>query len=155
MFDKPLNVGRRFNSCCVDLDSEEFRRWFESSVKTLGSAERDIAAGDFSWACFKAHQAVEKALKAFLWGIGKPTFGHSLIKLVEKMFEVSGGRVEWVADNCMRLDKYYTATRYPDVWESGFPEEYFSKGEAEEAVERAAKIVKWVKAVWMSLSGGV
>jgi HEPN domain-containing protein len=91
-------------------------------------------------------------LKALLWGVGKPAFSHSPIKLVDKVFEVSGGRVEWVADNCMRLDKYYTATRYPDVWESGFPEEYFSSGEAEEALDRAAKVVEWVKAVWASLS---
>jgi HEPN domain-containing protein len=136
------------------LDAEEFGRWFEGAAKTLVSAERDVASGDFNWACFKAHQAVEKALKALLWGVGKPAFGHSLIKLVDKVFEVSGGRVEWVADNCMRLDKYYTATRYPDVWESGFPEEYFSRGEAEEALDRAAKVVEWVKAVWASLSKG-
>jgi len=139
----------------VLLDVEEFRRWLESSTKTLRSAERDVASGDFNWACFKAHQAVEKALKALLWGVGRPTFGHSLIKLAEKVFETGGERVEWVADSCMRLDKYYTTSRYPDVWESGFPEEYFSKGEAEEAVERAAQVVKWVKRVWESLSRGV
>jgi len=137
----------------VDLDTEEFRRWFESAVRTLKSAERDIAAGDFNWACFKSHQAAEKSLKALLWGVGKPTFGHSLIKLAEKAFEAIGGRVEWVADNCMRLDKYYTTSRYPDVWESGFPEEYFSSGEAVEAVDRAARVVEWVKAIWSSLSG--
>jgi HEPN domain-containing protein len=91
-------------------------------------------------------------LKALLWGVGKPAFSHSPIKLVDKVFEVSGGRVERVTDNCMRLDKYYTATRYPDVWESGFPEEYFSSGEAEEALDRDAKVIEWVKAVWASLS---
>ncbi len=137
------------------MDIEEFSRWFESSVKTLRSAERDISAGDFNWACFKAHQAVEKALKALLWGVGKPAFGHSLIKLAEKVFEINGLKVEWVADSCMRLDKYYTTTRYPDVWESGFPEEYFSKGEAEEAVDRASKVVEWVEKLWSSLSRGV
>jgi len=54
----------------------------------------------------------------------------------------------------MRLDKYYTATRYPDVWESGIPEEYFSRREAEEAVERAGRIIGWVRERWRSLRGG-
>jgi HEPN domain-containing protein len=67
-------------------------------------------------------------LKALLWGVGKPAFSHSPIKLVDKVFEVSGGRVEWVADNCMRLDKYYTATRYPDVGSRAFPRNIFQVG---------------------------
>jgi len=50
------------------LDEGEFSRWMRSSTRTLESARRDLEAGDYSWACFKAHQAVEKALKVLPMG---------------------------------------------------------------------------------------
>jgi len=50
------------------LDVSEYERWTRSAVRTLESAERDAEHGDYNWACFKAHQAAEKALKALLWG---------------------------------------------------------------------------------------
>lgn len=37
---------------------------------------------------FKIHQAVEKALKAFLWGLGRPRPGHSLTYLLKYIFEI-------------------------------------------------------------------
>lgn len=52
------------------LDDAEFERWMRSALKTLESARRDLEFGDYNWACFKAHQVVEKALKAVLWGLG-------------------------------------------------------------------------------------
>jgi len=50
------------------LDDNE-RRLMKSTELTLESAKRDLEFGDYSWTCFKTHQAVEKALKAFLWAV--------------------------------------------------------------------------------------
>ena len=69
------------------LDTDEFNRWIDSAMKTLESAKRDFNAKDYNWACFKAQQAVEKALKAILWGIGKPRIGHALKKIMEAVRE--------------------------------------------------------------------
>lgn len=136
------------------MDREEYERWMESAERTLRSAEKDLAAEEFSWACFKAHQAAEKALKAVLWGSGTPTYGHSLKKLYERLESLLRLGDREVMEDCLRLDKYYTATRYPDVWESGAPEEYFTKLEAEEAIERARRVIRWVQGLWASLRGG-
>lgn len=52
-----------------------------SAEATIKSASKDLSANEYSWACFKAHQAAEKAL---LWGAGNPRYGHSLKKLYEE-----------------------------------------------------------------------
>jgi len=112
------------------LDKEEFKRWIISAQRTLESAKRDYMAKDYSWACFKAQQAVEKALKALLWGIGKPQIGHALKKLVESIEEAGEAGIEIPQDilyNCIELSKYYISTRYPDVWSEGSPEDYFTE----------------------------
>lgn len=42
------------------LDDNEFRKEMKSAELTLESAKRDLEFGDYSWTCFKTHQAVEK-----------------------------------------------------------------------------------------------
>jgi len=54
----------------VFLDAQEYERWMKSAYKTLESARRDRENGFYNWACFKSHQASDKALKALLWGLG-------------------------------------------------------------------------------------
>ena len=48
------------------MDEEEFERWLRQAEHTLASARGNIEDGDFDWACFKAHQAAEYALKGLL-----------------------------------------------------------------------------------------
>ncbi|MEN3048440.1 MAG: HEPN domain-containing protein [Candidatus Caldarchaeales archaeon] len=135
------------------MDDEEYARWMASSKATLDSAAKDLAGGEYNWACFKAHQAAEKALKALLWGLGRPAYGHSLKRLCEEAMRLVGDDEE-VLEDCRRLDKYYTATRYPDVWHSGVPEEYFSESEGREGLERAERVLRWVEERWRSLRRG-
>lgn len=129
------------------MDEDEYNRWMASASTTLNSAIKDLQARDYNWACFKSHQAAEKALKALLWGSGNPRYGHSLKKLYEALEAIVGGD-EKILEDCLRLDKYYTSTRYPDVWESGMPEEYFSESEAAEAITRAENVLGWVRSRW-------
>ncbi|MEZ0345247.1 MAG: HEPN domain-containing protein [Infirmifilum sp.] len=137
------------------LDEKEYERWMSSARRTLQSAGRDLEAGDYNWACFKAHQAAEKALKALLWGAGSPTYGHSLVVLVEQLasqgFEVD----DRVRELAARLSKLYTPTRYPDVWVEGTPEDYYTKLEALEAIRWAEELLSWVERKWRSLRGGL
>jgi len=135
------------------VDEDEFGRWITSAQATLNSAVKDLRGGEYNWACFKSHQAAEKALKALLWGSGNPRYGHSLKKLYDALEGLIGGD-DRIKEDCLRLDKYYTSTRYPDVWESGMPEEYFSESEALEAIRRAEEVLSWVKARWESLKKG-
>jgi HEPN domain-containing protein len=136
------------------LDEGEFKRWMASARRTLESARRDTEAGDYNWACFKAHQAAGKALKALLWGLGEPAVGHSPVALAERLSQLSLPVGERVRELAARLSKFFTPTRYPGVWESGIPEDYYTRSEAEEAIKWAEGVIAWAEGVWRSLSGG-
>ena len=129
------------------LDEPEYERWMRSARYTLDSARHDMEAGFYSWACFKAQQAAEYALKALLWGVGRPRYGHSLLRLVGEV----GGAPEDVVEACARLDKFYTAPRYADAWSEGSPQDYYTRREAEEAIYYAERVIRFVEERWRSL----
>ncbi len=137
----------------MTLDTEEFSRWMKSAELTLKSAQHDLEVGDYNWACFKAHQAAEKALKALLHGVGRPTIGHALPKLLEKITQLNIQVPDNVREAVIRLNKFYIATRYPDAWSEGVPEEYYSEKEAIEALNYAKLVIDWVKSTWKRLLG--
>ena len=132
------------------LDEEEYERWMSMAKMTLRSARRDLEGGDYNWACFKSQQAAEFAVKALLWGIGRPRYGHAVSKLIGEAGDVP----DEVVRACLRLDKFYTAPRYADMWSEGAPHEYYSKEEAEEAIYYASKVIEFVEERWRSLKGG-
>ncbi|AAL64432.1 conserved hypothetical protein [Pyrobaculum aerophilum str. IM2] len=137
----------------ISVDSKEYERCITMAERTLSSARLDASHGEYNWACFKAHQAAEFALKALLYGVGRPARGHSLTHLlgeVAKFATVS----EEVAELCRLLDKFYVPTRCVDAWSEGIPYEYFSKSDAETAIKAAEGVLEFVRGVWMSLSGG-
>jgi HEPN domain-containing protein len=135
------------------LDEAEYARWINSSRKTLNSALGDLDRGDYNWACFKAQQAAELAVKALLHGLGLSAYGHSisrLLKEIPKSLKVQDETIQ----SAKTLDKYYVPTRYPNAWAEGTPEEYYTVKDAEEAVKHAEAIINWVESSWRLLSGG-
>jgi HEPN domain-containing protein len=137
----------------VILDAQEYERWMKSAYKTLESARRDRENGFYNWAYFKTHLASEKALKALLWGIGRPRPGHALIHLLLHLEEELGAEAPaTVKQACATLDKYHIPTRYPDAWVEGSPEDYFTESDADNALGKALVIVKWVEGLWRELS---
>ena len=133
------------------LDDEEYSRRLSSALRTLSSARGDLERGDYNWACFKAQQAAELAVKALLHGLGQPAYGHSVSRLLR---EASARGVEVprkVVLAASALDKLYVPTRYPNAWAEGAPHEYYSEEDALEAVKLAEGVVGWVEEVWRSL----
>jgi HEPN domain-containing protein len=112
-----------------------------------------VEHGDYNWACFKAHQAAERALKALLWGVGVPRTGHSLTHLLNYIAQELGLRApDDVRESCLVLDKHYVPTRYPNAWAEGTPEDYYFEGEAWSAIARARRVMEWVEGVWRESS---
>ena len=116
------------------LDETEYSRWISSAKKTLESARGDLNRGDYNWACFKAQQAAEMAVKALLHGLGLPAYGHSISKLLinlrSKGLQVSND----IINLAKSLDKYYIPTRYPNAWVEGTPYDYYTVEDAESAI---------------------
>ncbi len=136
------------------LDESEYVRWLSSARRTLDSAVGDLGRGDYNWACFKAQQAAEVSVKALLRGLGLPSYGHSISKLVlilrSKGVEVPND----IVLKAKKLDKYYIPTRYPNAWAEGAPHEYYSREDADDAIKCAKDIIEWVESVWRLLRRG-
>ena len=131
------------------FDTEEFERWMSQAEYTLESARSDLLSGFYSWACFKAQQAAEYALKALLYGRGIMVYGHSLkhlfdvlskedpdIDVPEEMFRIA-----------RLLDRHYIPPRYPDAYIEGAPYEYYGETDAEEAIKAAKRVLDFIRGV--------
>ena len=96
------------------LDKDEFNRWMKNAKTTLISAENDNFSKFYNWACFKAQQASEYAIKAYLRVTRKSSFGHSVSLLLKDLnFDRN------LIDLAKKIDKYYIPTRNTDVWSEG------------------------------------
>ncbi len=127
------------------LDWVEYERWMSQAKKTLELIDADIVFEGYSWACFKAHQAVELALKALLHLVGKPAFGCDLTRLLRESSEVCSQPGRRVRVCASILDKMYIPPRYPDALPEGAPWEHYTWEEAEHAKECASTVIKWVE----------
>ncbi len=96
---------------------------------------------------FQGASASEFAVKAILYGIGRPTRGHSITHLLSEL-----GRMVQVPSDVMDLgkflDKFYVPTRYVDAWSEGVPYEYFTRSDAEMAIKAAERIIVFVEDLW-------
>ncbi|MCS7312632.1 MAG: HEPN domain-containing protein [Acidobacteria bacterium] len=126
------------------LDEAEFRRWMRQAEHTLASAERDRAEGDYAWACFKAEQAAQYALKAFLIGIGQAAHGHSLRRLIRQVKDLGLRVPSAVMDAAEGLERHYIPSRYPDAYPEGSPFEFYHDKQAREAIRWADRILDFV-----------
>jgi HEPN domain-containing protein len=131
------------------IDDEEYKRWIEMSKRTLLSAEGDLGRGDYNWACFKAHQAAEYAVKALLHGLGLTPKGHSISLLLHNIPRELNP--DEILDHAKTLDKYYIPTRYPNAWSEGIPTDYYTLNDSKQAVSYASMIIDWVEGKWKSL----
>ncbi|MEM4668736.1 MAG: HEPN domain-containing protein, partial [Nitrososphaerota archaeon] len=65
----------------------EALRWLEEAEKDLETAEILYKNARYNAACFYAHQAAEKAVKALLYNVNEAPWGHSVRILLERYIE--------------------------------------------------------------------
>ena len=133
------------------LDEEEFQRWHRMAVKTRKSAMQDLRGEFYNWACFKAHQCAELAVKALMRGMGRHVYGHSVYKLLEELKKIGFNVSHDLISRAKTLDQYYVPTRYPDAWVEGSPYEYYSEEDASKALDSCTSILNWVEENWKIL----
>jgi len=112
--------------------------WLRQGRHDLDHARRAREAGDHEWACFAAHQAADKALKAVFQARGEEAWGHAASGLLGAL-GVSEEHALMV--RAKALDKHYVLTRYPNGFTSGAPMDYYTDEEAAKAVEDAEAII--------------
>ncbi len=119
--------------------------WLEEAKADLEHARLSLGSGSYNWACFVAQQAAEKALKAFMMGVGRrrPPRTHDLTRLyvgVGERLELPGEVVERLGE----LSAYYTIARYPNAGLMR-PSTGITRVQAEEAIKLAGKVVRRVE----------
>jgi HEPN domain-containing protein len=123
--------------------------WILQALRDLQQAEQSMESGRHEWACFAAHQAVEKALKGMNLALGQQAWGHTLTRLWAALPPLA-----WqpappaeLQDRLRLLDGFYIPTRYPDSYPEGAPGEHFGRLQSEQALLHADVILTWIRAV--------
>jgi len=120
-----------------------FEKWVWQARRDVAAAAALHAAGHDEWAVFLAHQAAERALKAFLYLRGtKLIVGHAIRALVHKCAQ-HAPTFEVIHD-AGRLDELYRGPRFPDAFGPEIPADAATAADAEAAVELARMTVELV-----------
>lgn len=121
----------------------------EQAQRDLQQAMESMQAERHEWACFAAHQAVEKALKGLNLALGQQVWGHTLTRLWSVM-PAQAWQPEPppdLADRLRLLDGFYIPNRYPDSYPEGTPGEHFGRVQSEQALLHAGAVITWIRAV--------
>jgi HEPN domain-containing protein/predicted nucleotidyltransferase len=94
--------------------------WLRQAERDLEKARLDHEHGYFDWACFTAHQAAEKALKALVQSQNRSVRGHSLLHLLQGTADVAAPPEE-LLHGARVLDRYCIEARYPNGFPVGAP----------------------------------
>ena len=118
--------------------------WLRQAENDLLWAHDTLKAERFAQTCFAAQQVAEKALKALTFKKGYTEIrSHSILEITRAL------KINDDLENMgKRLDQYYISTRYPDAFPAGAPFEFFTEGQAREAVDFAEQFVKRVREVF-------
>ena len=123
---------------------EEARRWFLQALRDLKAARDSRSSGNYEWAAFQAQQAAEKALKALLYAHGESAWGHSVLELLSEL-KRHYNDVDMLMSGARELDRHYIPSRYPNVYESGYPGEYYDDETASRTIRYSEAIIGWVQ----------
>jgi HEPN domain-containing protein len=117
--------------------------WFLQAEQDLHMSQVAQAAGRHEWACFAAHQAAEKALKALHLWQGQEAWGHLTARLLRELPQSAPAEL---IEKARYLDALYIPTRYPDAFPEGAPAEHYGPLQSQEAVSYAEAILGYVRA---------
>ncbi|MEM3607299.1 MAG: HEPN domain-containing protein [Candidatus Bathyarchaeia archaeon] len=117
--------------------------WMRQAESDLRKAENDLETYDWDSAAFWSQQAAEKALRALLLNFGRSHRGHDLLELRDILKTDAGLDVASIEKELRELTIHYTVSRYPNA-ANALPADLYDR-EADELVERARRVVEWVK----------
>jgi HEPN domain-containing protein len=118
--------------------------WFAQAERDLEQAAASRDAQRHEWACFAAHQAAEKAVKALHLASGQEAWGHVVAQLLAELPHANQSPRELIERGRV-LDTFYIPTRYPDSHPAGAPFEHYGPLQSEEATRYAREIIDFVR----------
>jgi HEPN domain-containing protein len=124
--------------------ANRYADWLRQAQADLRHARHALQAGDYEWSCFAAQQAAEKAIKALFQRRGMDAWGHTLTVLLGNLPADVQPPAELI-DYARALDKHYILTRYPNGFDSGAPTDFYTRSEAEHAIQHAEAILAFCR----------
>lgn len=119
------------------MPQSRHRDWLAQARADFQWGVDSLEHGHFAQTCFIAQQVAEKALKAIAYARGFASArGHSAFEIALDL-GVNGE----LQRACQVLDQYYIATRYPDAMPSGNPSLYYSREQANDAMQKAERVL--------------
>jgi HEPN domain-containing protein len=113
--------------------------WFEKAMDDLQCARHDLDGQFYTQVCFGCQQAVEKALKAYLFSRHVELIRtHILPRLLMRCVDFDQDFRQMEAA-CDLLTDYYIDTRYPEIGVS------YTEELAQEAIELAGQVLGFVE----------
>ncbi|KAL9966872.1 hypothetical protein ACROYT_G025008 [Oculina patagonica] len=132
--------------CTTNPQPREARRWFRQAEADLAAADNDIATvkPSYEWACFKCHQAAEKALKAAQYSVDAyktnvPNLVQNSLTLDDSQLITLSSQLEARVGDSMRM-RYPFQVSFPQI-----PNDVYSREMARTALELATMILDKVR----------
>jgi HEPN domain-containing protein len=120
------------------------RDWWRQALRDLEHARESRGADRHEWACFAAHQAAEKAVKALHLRLGQEAWGHVVAQLLRELPPAAAPAQDLI-ERSKVLDNFYISTRYPNAHPEGAPFEHFGPLQSEQAIDHAGTIIAFVR----------
>lgn len=117
--------------------------WLRQARRDLEQAGQSHESEMYEWACFAAHQAAEKAVKALHLHSGQEAWGHVVAKLLDTLpaaIEVPPD----MREKAQFLDAFYIPTRCPNGHPEGAPFEHYGALQSEQGTGYASEILELV-----------
>ena len=125
--------------------ANRYADWFRQAKADLRHARNALDDGDYEWSCFAAQQAAEKALKAVFLKHSMDAWGRALTALIGNLPQMVDTPSGTLVDYARMLDKHYIPARYPNGFDSGAPTDFYTRTEAENAVQHAEAILDFCR----------
>lgn len=122
---------------------ERSRDWWVQAQADVRHAQNARDDGSYEWACFAAHQAAEKALRAVFEKRQQKAWGHTLTFLLQALQGQDVDVPAELADFARTLDKHYIPTRYPNGLAQGAPTEFYTRQEADDAIRYSEAVLQF------------
>jgi len=126
--------------------SDRSKDWMRQAEADYRHAGNSRSLGDYDWACFSAHQAAEKALKACFQKLHGVVWGHTVSLLLSELPHDAGVGPS-IVDKAKILDKHYIPARYPNGFDAGAPTDLYTAEEADTAIGIAGEIIEFCKGI--------
>ncbi len=117
--------------------------WLNQAQRDLEQAEDSPRAGRHEWACFAAHQAAVKVVKALHLYLGQEAWGHVVARLLQEL-PSSVSVPDDLVEKGRGLDNFYVPTRYPNGHPGGARFEHYGPLQSGEAIGYASEIAQFV-----------